>query len=89
MKENADDLIGELTRKGFSPTLRIDALSGKPLYRVFAGKGLSVEEARVLLDRLHQAGFSGYLLSDSEINPRAPGTSGSGPEALAPDATGP
>ncbi len=64
MKENADDLIAELTRKGFSPTLRIDAQQGKPLYRVFAGSGLSVDEARALLDRLHGAGFSGFLLKD-------------------------
>ena len=106
MKENADDLISELTKKGFSPTLRIDALEGsapgtqgsapgtqgsapgtqgsasgtqgsapgtqgsapgtqgKSLYRVFAGTGLAVDEARALLDKLHEAGFSGFLLND-------------------------
>jgi len=72
MKENADDLIAELTRKGFSPILRTEARQGKPLYRVVAGSGLSVEDARVLLDRLHQAGFSGYLLSDQESGAKGP-----------------
>lgn len=64
MKENADDLIGELTRKGFTPTLRVDALQGKSLYRVLAGSSLSSDDARALLDRLHAAGFSGFLIKD-------------------------
>jgi len=64
MKENADDLVGELTRHGFSPSLRTDSQQGKALYRVFAGSRLSVDEARRLLDSLHQAGFSGFLLND-------------------------
>lgn len=64
MKGNADDLIGELARKGFSPTLRTDAQQGKPLYRVFAGIGLAAEDARALLEKLHDAGFSGFLLKD-------------------------
>jgi len=64
MKENADDLVGELTRNGFSPFLRVDQQQGKSLYRVFVGSRLSVEDARRVLDRLHQAGFSGFLLSD-------------------------
>jgi cell division septation protein DedD len=72
MKENADDLIAELTRKGFSPTLRTETRQGKSLYRVVAGSGLSVEDARVLLDRLHQAGFSGYLLSDQQSSAKEP-----------------
>jgi len=72
MKENADDLMAELARKGFSPTLRTEARQGKSLYRVVAGSGLSVEDARLLLDRLHQAGFSGYLLSDQESSAKEP-----------------
>ena len=64
MKENADDLVAELGRKGFSSTVKIDSAQGKPLYRVFAGTGLTGDDARALLDRLHGAGFSGFLMKD-------------------------
>jgi cell division septation protein DedD len=64
MKENADDLISELAKSGFAPTLRTDAAQGKLLYRVFVGRGLSAEEAQALLDRLHGTGFSGFLMND-------------------------
>jgi hypothetical protein len=66
MKENADDLIAELTSKGFSPTLRTDTQQGRSLYRVLAGSGLAATDARVLVDKLHQAGFSGFLLRDQD-----------------------
>ena len=64
MKENADDLVSELTRKGFSPLVRTETLQGKPHYRVFAGSALSVDDARTLLEKLHGAGFSGFLVQD-------------------------
>ncbi len=64
MKENADDLIGELTRKGFTPSMRTDTVQGASLYRVLAGESLSADDARALLDKLHAAGFSGFLLKD-------------------------
>ncbi len=64
MKENADDLVGQLTRNGFSPSLQTDQKQGKPLYKVFAGSRLPPDEGRRLLDSLHQAGFSGFLLND-------------------------
>ncbi len=64
MKENADDLISHLEKNGFSPTLRTDAAQGKLLFRVFVGRGLSSDEARALLDKLHGAGFSGFMMSD-------------------------
>lgn len=64
MKENAEDLAGELTRKGFSPSLHIDTSQGRQLYRVTAGSGLGPEDARALLDRLRAAGLGGFLLKD-------------------------
>jgi len=64
MKENADDLVGELTRKGFSPVVRTEGPEGKPLYRVLAGSSLSGDDARSLLEKLHAAGFSGFLVKD-------------------------
>ena len=64
MKENADDLVSELTRRGFSPLVRAENLQGKPLYRVFAGSALSADDARALLEKLHGEGFSGFLVKD-------------------------
>jgi cell division septation protein DedD len=64
MKENADDLISELTRKGFVPSLRVEDFQGKPLYRVLAGNRLSEDEATALANRLRVSGFSAFLLSD-------------------------
>jgi cell division septation protein DedD len=64
MKENADDLISELTRKGFAPSLRVEAFQGKPLYRVLAGNRLSEDEATALASRLRVSGFSAFMLSD-------------------------
>jgi len=64
MKENADDLVRELTRKGFSPVVRAEGTEGKPLYRVLAGSSLSADDAGALLEKLHAAGFSGFVVKD-------------------------
>jgi len=64
VKENADDMISELTRKGFAPFLRKDAFQGRSLYRVLTGSHLSAEEALTLIERLRQSGFSGFLLGE-------------------------
>ncbi len=64
VKENADDLIAELTRRGFSPVLRQETLQGKDHYRVFAATGLDAEQARATIARLKQLGFSGFVVSE-------------------------
>ena len=64
MKENADDLVAELTKRGFTPVVIHDTPQGKERFRVLAGAGLGAEEARAVMARLSQAGFSGFLVSD-------------------------
>jgi cell division protein FtsN len=62
VKENADDLTAELSKRGFSPIQKIDTVQGRERYRVFAGVGLDQSQARALLAKLFQQGFSGLLV---------------------------
>lgn len=64
VKENADDLGVELSRRGFSPIERLETIQGKEHYRVFAGVGLDAAQARALLSKLLQEGFSGILVTE-------------------------
>jgi cell division protein FtsN len=64
MKENADDLVLELSKRGFAPTVVHDGTQGKDRYRVLAGAGLPVDGAKDVLARLSAAGFSGFLVRD-------------------------
>jgi hypothetical protein len=64
VKENADDLSTELSKRGFSPTQRVETIQGKEHFRVFAGVGLEAVQARALLARLLQEGFSGILVTE-------------------------
>lgn len=64
VKENADDLSAELSKRGFSPIQRLESIQGKEHYRVFAGVGLDAVQARALLSRLLQEGFSGILVAE-------------------------
>jgi cell division protein FtsN len=64
VKENADDLSAELVKRGFSPVQKSETIQGKEHYRVFAGVGLDAAQARVLLSKLLQEGFSGILVTE-------------------------
>jgi hypothetical protein len=64
MKENAEDLVAELTRRGFSPVMRQESIQGKNHFRVFAATGLDGEQARSVIARLKQLGFSGFAVSE-------------------------
>ena len=64
MKENADDLMSELSRRSFTPVLVRDLVQGKDHYRVLAGAGLDVDSAKAVLARLSAAGFSGFIVKD-------------------------
>jgi cell division septation protein DedD len=64
MKENADDLVGELTRRGFSPVVRQERVQGKDHYRVLAATGLDAEQAKAAIARLKKLGFSGFALTE-------------------------
>ncbi len=64
MKENADDLLSELTRRGFAAVIVHDVGQGKDRYRVLAGAGLELDAAKGVLKSLTDAGFRGYLVQD-------------------------
>src|SRR5208337_427514 len=64
VKENADDLSAELSKRGFSPIQRTETIQGKEHYRVLAGVGLDAVQARALLAKLLQQGFSGILIAE-------------------------
>jgi cell division protein FtsN len=64
MKENADDLVSELTRRGFAPVVIHDSTQGKDRYRVMVGTGLAVDAAKGILKKLSDAGFRGFLMQD-------------------------
>jgi cell division septation protein DedD len=64
MKENADDLVAELAKKGFDPIVREETAQGRTLFRVFAATGLDLAQARSLLAELKKQGFSGFVVSE-------------------------
>ncbi len=64
MKENADDLARDLQRKGFSPSVVTDSTEAAPRYRVFAGTGMDLDQARNVLAKLGQDGFAGFLVAE-------------------------
>jgi cell division septation protein DedD len=64
MRENADELVKDLTRAGFEPLIREAAVQGKTLYRVLAATGLDREAAARLLERLRTAGYAGITVND-------------------------
>ncbi len=64
MKENADDLLSELSRRGFAPVVVRETVLGKDRYRVLAGTGLEAEAARAILKRLSDEGFRGFVVAD-------------------------
>ena len=64
VEENANDLMSELTRRGFSPVLVHEFAQGKDRYRVLAGSGLEADAAQGVMKRLSDAGFRGFLVQD-------------------------
>ncbi len=64
VKENADDLVSELTHRGFTPVLVHEFARGKDRYRVLAGSGLEADEAEGVMKKLSDAGLRGFLVQD-------------------------
>jgi cell division septation protein DedD len=64
MKENADDLLSELARRGFPAVVLHDAIQGRDRYRVFAAAGIDGDAAKTILKKLTDAGFRGFLVQD-------------------------
>ncbi len=64
MKENADDLCAELSKRGFTPSQIHDTAQGKDRYRVFAGSRMDLDGARQVVARLSAAGYYGFVVRD-------------------------
>jgi cell division septation protein DedD len=64
MKENADDLLLELGKRGFPATVVHDLAPGRDRWRVYAGSGLERDAAEAVRAKLAAAGFSGFLIQD-------------------------
>jgi cell division septation protein DedD len=64
VRENAEDLSAELSKRGFSPIQKMETIQGRDYYRVFAGVGLDAAQARALLAKLLHQGFSGILVTE-------------------------
>jgi cell division septation protein DedD len=62
VRENADDLVTNLLKIGFRPSVREESIQGVVHYRVFAGTAMDPDQASQLLSKLVQAGFSGFLV---------------------------
>lgn len=64
MKENADDLLSELAKRGFAPVVVRDRVQGRDRYRVLAGAGLEADAAKAVLEKLSAEGFSGFIVTE-------------------------
>jgi cell division septation protein DedD len=64
MKENADDLVSELSKRGFTPVVVGETVQGRDRFRVLAGTDLEAEAAKALLKNLSEQGFGGFIVSD-------------------------
>jgi cell division septation protein DedD len=64
VRENADELVKELSRAGFDPLVREAAVQGKTVFRVFAATGLDRDSAARFLERLRTAGYAGITVGD-------------------------
>ena len=64
MRVNADDLVAELAKRGFTPILKQETVQGRDHYRVFAATGLDIDQARSIVAKLAQMGFSGFPVTE-------------------------
>jgi cell division protein FtsN len=64
VRENADELVKDLSRSGFAATMREAPAQGKTIYRVFAATGIDRVSADRLIERLGAAGYAGIVVSD-------------------------
>jgi cell division septation protein DedD len=64
VRENADELVKDLSRAGFRPSIREGAVQEKTVFRVYAATGLDRASADRLLERLGTAGYAGIIVRD-------------------------
>jgi N-acetylmuramoyl-L-alanine amidase len=75
VKENADDLVAELGKKGFTSSVLEDTAQGRQRFRVLAGEGLTNDQAQAMLIKLTNAGYSGFVAAqkpDTTASSRQP-----------------
>ena len=75
VRENADDLVNELARKGFPAAILAESSQGRQRFRVMAATGLTNEDAQAMLLKLTKAGYSGFVASqkpDATFSSRQP-----------------
>lgn len=65
VKENADELAADLSKKGFAPVVRGEAREGKTLFKVMAGAGMERSAAQLIVGRLSRAGYAGFIVSEA------------------------
>jgi tetratricopeptide (TPR) repeat protein len=61
-RENADNMVSEITGKGFSGFLSEATVGGKPLFRVKVGPFANLPEAEEVKKRLGALGYSGFVV---------------------------
>ena len=64
VKENADDLLSELLKRGFAALVLHDTVQGRERWRVFAGSGLDRDAAEAVQLKLSGAGYLGVVVTD-------------------------
>ncbi|MBN1524207.1 MAG: SPOR domain-containing protein [Spirochaetales bacterium] len=64
MQENAQFILRDAVKLGFSGDIIETQIRGKTYYRVFIGRNLSEKEAQQTLAKLNDKGFSGFLYSN-------------------------
>ncbi len=64
MRENADDMLTELRKRGFSPVLRESASDGRRIYRVIAASRVDAKEADGTVARLRGMGLEPFVFSE-------------------------
>lgn len=64
VRENAEDMVKELTKIGFSPTIREVQRDGRRYYSVMAAVGLTREEGQAVIDALKDKNYEGFLRPD-------------------------
>jgi hypothetical protein len=65
VRENAEDMVKELVRIGYTPTIREIQRDGRKYYSVLAAFGLSAEEGQAVINALKEKNVEGFLRTDS------------------------
>jgi DedD protein len=64
MRENADDMVRELRKRGFQPVIRETTSGGRTLFRVLAVTRVDPREADDAAGRLRALGYASFVFTD-------------------------